>query len=158
MSGRVKLIIGLLSITLFVVVWPSERSVRAQSPTKTPIGPPPTKAPLQSDPPTKTPLPTDVPPAAPTATVPTPTAPPRSTTTLLPVDGIPNAVASPTASPVPSTATASPTPTVVAATPTALPPTSAPVAAGLNVDATATPALPLSTGSVNGSSASVDHA
>ncbi len=153
MSKQLRLHIGLLSITLLVALGSSPLSVWAQSPTKTPIGPPPTKAPLQTDPPTKTPPPTGVPPTKTPLPTDAPTATPRPTSTPVPTAHV-NAAAS-TVSPATSTATASPVPTVVTVIPTALPPTITSVVAGLSTDATATPDMASANGPVTGSSASV---
>jgi hypothetical protein len=89
------LLISVLSLIVIVVLSPTQVDVQAQSPTKTPIGEPPTKPPLVEVLPTKTSLPTEA--AAPTLT---PTFTPRPTST---------ATATSTSTPQPS-ATISPTP------------------------------------------------
>ena len=149
MSRRVKLIIGVLSAVVVITLWPARDTVVAQSPTKTPFGPPPTKPPLSEIVPTKTPLPTDA--AAP------PTKTPWPTSTVAPSSTPqPNATATPASvesSSAQASATASPAPTLVAVTPTAVVPTLTPIVAGLVTDAAATPGVSSPIAPVNTSSA-----
>ncbi len=151
MSRRVKLIIGVLSAVVVITLWPARDTVVAQSPTKTPFGPLPTKAPLQNDPPTKTPLPTDA--AAP------PTKTPWPTSTVAPSSTPqPNATATPASggsSSAQASATAPPAPTPVAVTPTAGVPTLTPIVAGRAIDAAATPGVSSPIAPVNTASAAV---
>jgi len=153
MPKQSRRLIGLLSISLFVALGSSPLSVGAQSPTKTPFGPPPTKAPLQTDPPTKTPLPTEAAPPASTAT-------PRPTSTAAPTPiPQPNATAAPASvvsSPALASATATSVPTQVAVPPTAVAPTITPALVGLVIVDTATPNVPSLTAPINGSSASAN--
>ena len=179
MSNYSRLLIGLLSVVVFAGLWPTGADVRAQVPTKTPIGPPPTKpllseiAPTQPPlpteavaPPTKTPLPTNaaVPPTKtplPTeAAPPAPTATPRPTSTAAPTPiPQPNATTAPASvasSPALATATSAPVPTRASLTPTAIAPTITLALVSLVIGDTATPVVPSPTAPVNGSSASVD--
>ena len=57
MVNRSRLLLAVLSLIVIIVLSPTQASVQAQSPTKTPIGEPPTKPPLVEVLPTKTPLP-----------------------------------------------------------------------------------------------------
>jgi hypothetical protein len=88
-------------------LWTTQANVMAQSPTKTPIGEPPTKTPLPVEPPTKAPLPTDLP---------TQTAAPTQAPTFTPQA---TATATRTSTPRP-TATASSTPITRSPMPTAI--------------------------------------
>jgi hypothetical protein len=105
MVNRSRLLMSALSLSLIVIIVlsPTHSGAWAQSPTKTPIGEPPTKPPLIEVLPTKTPLPTEA--AAPTLT---PTFTPRPTST---------ATATSTSTPQPS-ATISPTPATRSSIPT----------------------------------------
>lgn len=153
MSKRSRGLIGLLSIIVIIAVWPSETSVRAQSPTKTPIGLPPTKPLLSEIVPTKTPFPTN-------AAAPPPTVTPRPTSTVAPTSTRqPNATAAPASvvsSPALATATSALVPTLVAVTPTAVAPTITPILAGLVIGESATPEVPSPAAPINGSSASAN--
>jgi hypothetical protein len=73
------LLLAALSLIVIVVLSPTQAGVQAQSPTKTPIGVPPTKPPLVEVLPTKTPLPD-----APATALPTPLELPTKVPTLTP--------------------------------------------------------------------------
>ena len=115
----------------------SQTNVMAQSPTKTPIGEPPTKPPLVEELPTKTPLPA--------AASPTPTFTPRPTSTATSTPTLrPSATASSTPvtrSPVPTAIVADPGSTPAAAAPASLTPTATSVALEAVVTATSTPVV-----------------
>jgi hypothetical protein len=108
MVKRLRLLLVALSTVVIVIsLWTTQANVMAQSPTKTPIGAPPTKTPLPIEPPTKAPLPTDLP---------TQTAAPTQAPSLTPIA---TATATRTPTPRPS-ATASPTPITRSPMPTAI--------------------------------------
>jgi hypothetical protein len=108
MVKRLRLLLAALSTVVIVAsLWTTQANVMAQSPTKTPIGEPPTKTPLPIEPPTKAPLPTDTPTQTPAPTQ-APTYTPQATAT-----------ATRTSTPRPS-ATASPTPLTRSPVPTAI--------------------------------------
>jgi hypothetical protein len=146
MVNRSWLLLAVLSVVAIVVLSPTQAGVQAQSPTKTPIGEPPTKPPLVEVLPTKTPLPdapataTSVPLEAPTD-VPTLTPRPTATVTRTPTL-LPTATVSPTPltrSPVPTSATTAAGSTLAATASASITPTSTPAALEAIVTATSTP-------------------
>ena len=117
MANHSWLLMSLLSLIVIIVLSPTRTGVQAQSPTKTPIGEPPTKSPLVEGLPTKTPLPTEAVAAYTHADF---HATPDSATTTSTPTLRPSATASPT--PI----TRSPVPTPVPPIPAATPVTAAP--------------------------------
>lgn len=115
-----------LSLVVLFVLWSLPASIQAQVPTKTPIGPPPTKTPLSEIAPTKTPLPDVLPTKTP---LPTESVTPNPTVTLRPTTIFTSASAR---SELP-TVTSTPVPTVVSVTPVHLVPTDTSAAMMVNV-------------------------
>jgi hypothetical protein len=142
MVNRLRLMLAALSTVVIVIsLWTTQANVIAQAPTKTPIGAPPTKAPLPVEPPTKTPLPGDLPTKTPAPTQ-MPTLTPQATATATRTPTLrPTATASPTLitrTPVPTTVVAD-TDSTLADTPTSSSPTATLSAIEAVIAATATP-------------------
>jgi hypothetical protein len=145
MSKHMRLLMVLLGASALMALWPSQVSVQAQSPTKTPIGEPQTKPPLVEVLPTKTPLP-DVPATSTSAPLEAPTEVPTLTPSLAATASRtptlwPTATATPTPitrSPVPADIVAGTdsAPTAALASPT---PTATPAALEAIISATSTP-------------------
>ena len=148
MVNRSRLLMSALSLSLIVIIVlsPTQVGVQAQSPTKTPIGEPPTKPPLVEVLPTKTPLPD-----APATALPTPVESPTEVPTLTPSPAatvsrtptlLPSATASPTTitrSPVPTSAATDAGSTPAATAPASITSTSTPAAVEVIISATSTP-------------------